>query len=110
MELSKSQKQFLLETFFKNEKYPGWGNIAESLLTKGECIVAGDRCIWLGGVGNFIETDTAEGLFGCLKYTFNFEEFFNSNYYKEAKSYHMTDLYKKKSGLEAQYNELDKLP
>lgn len=110
MELTKNQKTFLLETFFKNENYPGWGSIAESLLTKGECIVAGDRCIWLGGVGNFIQTEKAEGLFGCLKYTFNSEQFFNSLYYQVAKRNYLNDLNVKKQKLIDQCNEMEKLP
>jgi len=49
------QRQFLL-TFFTNHEVVGWQNIADNLLNKGQCIVAGKDCIWKGGIGNFIKS------------------------------------------------------
>ena len=56
MNLTESQKKFLLSTFFESDKYPGSRSIGDKLLTNGKVIVAGDRCIWIGGIGNFIQT------------------------------------------------------
>lgn len=82
-ELTENQKTFLLNNFFKNEQYAGWKNIATTLIEKGKCVVAGDRCIWLGGIGNFINTSNADGYFDCLLYEFNLDYFMTSEYYKE---------------------------
>lgn len=68
-------KEFLLETFFKNEFYAGWRNIAEELIEKGECIVAGKDCIWKGGIGNFIKTEEATDFIDCIKYKFDYNTF-----------------------------------
>ena len=68
----------IFKYFFKNESYAGWKNIANSLLETGECVVAGDKCIWIGGIGNFIKTETAEGYFGCIKYIFDLNNFLSS--------------------------------
>lgn len=51
--LNKTQKEYL--SFFENDKYNGWENIAKALIEKGSCIVAGDKPIWQGGIGNFIK-------------------------------------------------------
>ena len=48
MNLTESQKQFLLSTFFESDKYPGSRSIGDKLLTNGKVIVAGDKCIWIG--------------------------------------------------------------
>jgi hypothetical protein len=33
---------------FEHSTYPGWKSIATRLLKSGECVVAGDSCIWVG--------------------------------------------------------------
>jgi len=81
--LNENHKEYLLKYFFDNERYEGWKSIATSLLETGECVVAGDRCIWLGGIGNFIKTENEEGFFGCVKYVFDLEYFLSSEYFKE---------------------------
>jgi len=58
--LTEIQKEFLLKNFFTNENYAGWRSIATKLLTTGKCIVPGSKCIWHGGIGNFIKTAEAE--------------------------------------------------
>ncbi len=83
----------LLLTFFENEKYPGWKNIAEKLIETGKCIVAGDECIWKGAIGHFIHTTKAEGAIGCSLYTFDLEYFKTSEWYKVAKVNYLKDLY-----------------
>lgn len=82
----------LLLTFFRNERFPGWKNIAEKLIESGECIVAGQHCIWQGGIGNFITTKNAEEAINCLKYTFDSEEFKKSAWFKEIKESYLRDL------------------
>jgi hypothetical protein len=46
--LTNYQKEFILNYFFKDEKYAGWRNIGTTLLEDGECVVAGTECIWIG--------------------------------------------------------------
>ena len=55
--LTEHQINFLLK-FFENKEYSGWKNIATKLIETGSCIVAGDKCIWNGGIGNFIKNIT----------------------------------------------------
>ena len=71
IKLTDNQKEFLLNYFFKNDKYIGWKNIGTTLLETGECIVAGTDCIWVGGIGNFIKTETTTSLYKCLEYKFD---------------------------------------
>lgn len=75
--LTENQKEFLIGAFF-TPNYAGWRNIATMLVLTGKCTVAGESCIWSGGIGNFIETKEAEDLIGCLEYTFDLEEFIGS--------------------------------
>jgi len=103
--LTEVQKVFLL-TFFENEKYCGWGNIARSLLESGECVVPGDKCIWVGGIGNFIKTETVEHFHGCLKYVFDLEYFMTSAWYKEEHFIHMQKLSQKYIDVQIEYTHI----
>ena len=103
------QKQFLLDYFFKNEKYAGWRNIATALLETGTCIVAGDRSIWHGGIGNFIKTSDAPNAIDCLLYTFDLEYFFSSNWYKEINEAYVLELANKIEDLLKEHYEIKKL-
>ena len=105
-QLTKFQEEFLLDYFFKNEKYVGWRNIAESLLNKGECVVAGEKCIWIGGIGNFIETSKAEGYFGCTIYKFDLELFLSSAWYGQIFNAYISKLSDEKREIEQKYNEI----
>lgn len=80
--IDKYKEDFLLENFFKNEKYPGWKNIALELMNNKSCIVAGDSCIWIGGIGNFIKIEHSNEFIGCVRYVFLNQEFFNSAFFK----------------------------
>lgn len=107
-DLTKNQFEFILN-FFLNEKYPGWKNIAEKLIKKGKCIVAGKDRIWMGGIGNFIETNDTDEAVGCMLYSFDVANFLESEMYKEKA---LANLQKKKEDLEAllqEYNELNEL-
>lgn len=78
-----NQKEFLL-TFFKSDYYAGWRNIATKLIDFGNCIVAGNDCIWTGEIGKFITVSKAEEFIDCQLYSFNLLEFMSSPLYKNA--------------------------
>lgn len=100
--LTENQKEYLLKFFFNNEEFAGWKNIATSLLETGECVVAGDRCIWVGGIGNFIKTENAEGFYSCVKYKFDLEYFLTSEHFKEITNSYAEQLVEKKKQLDSE--------
>lgn len=104
--LTENQKNFLLNYFFKNEEFAGWKNIATLLLDKGSCIVAGKRCIWCGGIGNFIKTKNAENAIDCLLYEFDLEYFLSSEWYKRIRNDYIFILSDKKNRVECEYKEI----
>jgi hypothetical protein len=81
MKLTESQIKFILSTFFILDKYPGSKSIGENLINTGSCIVAGNECIWKGGVGNFIQTKQNPNTIGCLEYKFDLCSFLESNWF-----------------------------
>lgn len=83
--LNAAQKNFILNFFFPNVEFPGWKTVGEKLLDTGKCIVAGEKCIWLGGIGNFITVEPAEGAVGCSLYTFDIDNFLSSQLYIHTK-------------------------
>ena len=108
--LKKAQKDLCLEIFksFTNEdKFPGWGNIAEKLINTGKCIVAGDECIWKIGVGNFIKTSHAKGTVGCLLYKFDADDFIKSELYKEIRNNKIIELKKEINEQKVKLEELE---
>jgi hypothetical protein len=109
MKLTDNQKAFLLDYFFKNEVFPGWKSIASKLLDNGNCIVAGDTCIWKGGIGNFIKVRIADDFEGCCEYKFDLEDFLDSNWFKEIHNYYIAELAQKKREIENEFNEIIKL-
>lgn len=98
-----------LRTFFYNTHYAGWYNVADELLTKGKCIVAGNNCIWSGGIGNFITTKPAENAVDCTEYTFNYEEFIKSEWYMSALGEYINRISESKKVLEQHYFEISNL-
>lgn len=92
MNLTELQKKFLLSTFFESDKYPGSRSIGDKLLTNGKVIVAGDKCIWIGGIGNFIQTKETTEAIGCIEYNFDLDTFLSSNWFKEMKDLHIKEL------------------
>lgn len=107
--LTKFQKEFILNYFFKNEKYAGWRDVANKLLEKGECIVSGGDCIWNGGIGNFIKTEKSSNLIDCLEYKFDLEYFITSKWYREIKNEYMAILSNKKIAIEEEYNDINNI-
>jgi hypothetical protein len=100
-----------LRTFFyeNNSNYAGWINLADALLKHGKCIVAGNNCIWVGGIGNFITTKPAENAVDCIEYTFNYEEFTKSELYLSALREHIMRISESKKAIEQQYSEISNL-
>lgn len=103
----------ILLPFFNSHQYAGWKGIATTLIDQGECVVAGDECIWIGGIGNFIKTETADSFIGCLKYNFNKEEFLKSEWAKEtishiigSKEKYKTQLAEKLASVDVELKEL----
>jgi len=97
---------FLLEYFFKNEKYPDWRSIAYNLVTKGKCIVSGEECIWKGGIGNFIKTEPLKEAWKCSEYTFDVIDFTkNSAWFKEIKEQYEKILEQEKEQLTKELNK-----
>lgn len=109
MKLTEYQKEFLLENFFRDEKFAGWRNIAEKLIENGSCIVPGNECIWKGGIGNFISTKPSDSAVGCLEYVFSLRYFLSSNYFEEVKDYRLEELTIQKIQTERKLNELKQL-
>lgn len=110
--VSEIQKNFLLEYFFKNEDYAGWNVIASTLIKEGLCLVAGNECIWMGGIGNFITTKSDHKTihaFDCLEYQFDLDNFLTSEWYKEVKTQYVLDLLDKKNKAEQMYKEISTL-
>jgi hypothetical protein len=107
--LTDYQKEFLLEYFFLNEKYAGWKNIASTLIEAGTCIVAGNECIWKGGIGNFIKIEEAKHTVGCVLYIFDLEYFLSSEWYKEISNQYILLLSDKKRNIIQEYEEITNL-
>ncbi len=105
-ELTENQLNFLLDTFFKLEKYPGWKNIATELLKSGSCVVAGESCIWDGGIGNFIRTSSAQGYFSCLLYEFDLDHFLSSESYRAFANEHIAELSSRLKVLQSEYDDI----
>lgn len=104
--LSDYQKNFLLDYFFKNEKYAGWKSIATKLLETGQCTVAGKDCIWIGGIGNFIKTEEAKDAVDCTLYKFDLEYFFTSEWYRQIRNDYASILSSKKREIEQECEEI----
>jgi len=89
MKLTDLQRDYIINNFFDDSLYPGAISIGNKLLLSGECVVAGEKCIWEGEISNFIKTEKAEGFFGCLLYKFDIETFLSSTFFKE----HTKEIY-----------------
>ena len=87
-EFNNDQKEFII-SLFENNKYPGWKNIATSLVEKGRCIVPTDSAekLWVGGIGNFIDIvdDFDTDLVGCSLMVFSLPYLLASDYFEELK-------------------------
>ena len=95
--------------FFYDKKFAGWESIANSLLETGSCIVAGEECIWKGGVGNFINTKSAPNLIGCSEYTFDVTNFMSSEWYKESLTTYKIEAKIKLAQVEQEKSNLEEI-
>lgn len=89
------QKNWLLETFFKNEQFAGWKNIAEKLIDTGSCVTTNQgKKIWVGGIGNFIKSKPYEGGVDLIELTFDVKEFCSKDnmYFLEYYNHHVDKL------------------
>jgi len=92
--LEDSQIEFIINHFFKHDEYSGWHNIATALLDHGYCFVPGTKCVWQGGIGNFIKVEEFPELIDCVKYTFYLEEFLSSLWLNDVVYQHLYVLRK----------------
>lgn len=109
MTITEKQVNFLLENFFKNERYPGWKNIADKLIRDGQCIIAGTDKLWYGGVGNFIDIKEAPGTVGCSLLTFKKDVFLKSINFTDYKKAYLLDLSNKITEMRNTYEHVDTL-
>ena len=70
----------------------------------------GYKCIWSGGIGNFIKTTKSEEAIDCLVYTFDLGEFINSKWFEEITDIYTSELWAKKMAIDCEYYELKDLP
>ncbi len=112
MKLDKIQRDFLLETFFKDENFARWKDIAEELIDKGECVVAGEDSPWMGGIGTFITTKpTPDNYVGCCILTFDLEKFVNPDcsFFMEKHGIYIKQILAKKADIDTEVNSLLKM-
>lgn len=109
MKLDEIQKDFLLETFFKDESFAGWKSIGESLLDTGKCTIAGESCPWMGGIGNFITIAPASGdCVGCCVLSLDLESFVSKDhaFFQESYDAYLNNLNNKCAEINAQLESL----
>lgn len=113
--MTQAQTELLLE-FFRNEGYDGWKHIALNLIESGECTVAGEECIWKGGIGNFIKVEKSDTFIKCVKYKFDLKYFLSSEWFKEYRTARIAEmgdrikiLQKTKISLEEKIKEIQEL-
>ena len=94
--ISNGKLNFILESFFKNEKHAGWKNIAEELILNGKCIttIEGSR-LFGSGLSHFMTSKPSEQFLNCFEVTFDLDSFLQSKFYIDVK-----DEYIKKRFLE----------
>jgi hypothetical protein len=111
MKLTEPQIDFILDMFFKSyeSQYNGAMGIGRGLLTTGTATVAGNESIFKGGIGNFIKTSKAEGLYYCLEYKLDLESFMSSHLFREALAHTVDELKKEAAVLIEKTSNLELL-
>lgn len=104
-ELTQNQLDFLL-TFFESNQWAGWKTVATCLLKEGRCIVAGNKPMWKGGIGNFITIERAPDLYDCLLYKFDLNNFLDSEWFKSYQEEQLVIIKEKKDAIETQYSQI----
>jgi len=109
-QLTKEQKRFIIDNFFRSSQYPDYWDVGMKLLETGQCIVAGNMYSVPSNhiIAPFVHFDFAPDTIGCLLYDFNLEKFLNSKVFKEKIKEELKDLDLRKKRLEDQLSELCK--
>lgn len=85
-ELTEIQINYLLDTLFTVQRYPGSRSIGEKLLKIGHCVVAGNINIFESPIDSYIKLVGDEDFVGCVRYELDLEGFlkngFFNNYFK----------------------------
>lgn len=107
-ELTQNQKDFFYNNVFciKDNTYAGAKNIAEELMSTGQCVVAGQERIWVGGVGNFISISKAPGTVNCSFYTLDKENMFKSAWFNLILMECLARTSTIKEQVDAKYNDM----
>lgn len=104
--MNNNLKRFIKNYFFVDEFFAGWESIADSLLESGECIVAGNGRIWIGGIGDFIKVSTAPNLIGCSILKFDIAVFLSSELFKHTKESYLEQIRNDIEKLEMEYEDI----
>lgn len=113
MRLTENQEKTVLE-YFSHNLVDGVSlvsalRIGQTLIEKGKCLVAGDECIWRGGIGNFVICNKAEDAVGVLEYTFDLGTFLSSVWFRENTQHAIDGLNGKLKVMTLELNELVEL-
>ena len=98
-----------MNTFFLNEDYSGWANIARKLIETGSCITTEN--IWTGGIGNFIDCESCPEGINVVKLTFDVKAFCSKEnlFFMDAYNYHMEKLKGRLEEVKYTYYEMESL-
>lgn len=83
MNLTPSQKQFILDRFFKRLDVTNWLEIANELIEKGQCVVESNKPIWTDGIGKYITMIPNDGVFEAVIYKLDLQGFVGSVWFKQ---------------------------
>lgn len=103
MKLTEVQLNFIVNTFFTINKFPGSAASGHKLLTEGEAIIAGEKSLWDGRkIDRFIKTEKAKDVKGCLHYKLDLDGFMQSELFRDELS---IALYKARKTVQQAVNE-----
>lgn len=105
-----TEKQiYFIQTWFEDEKIPQWKSISNKLIRDGEVIIGGNSKLWLGGIGNFIETVYNGDMINCVRLKFDAEAFLKSCIFEERIHQEIKDKMKRLDELTKEIKELEEL-
>lgn len=111
--LTETQKNFIFEHFFKDDRFAGARNIMESLLEDGSCIVPNynnGKPIWTNGISHFIKIEDVPNGVGCVKYIFNYKEFINSANFGNRLNYEVDKFVEEIKKMQIHVDDLNSIP
>lgn len=106
MTLTPSQKQFILDRFFKRLDVTNWLEIANELIEKGQCVVGGSERIWKGGIGNFIEVIQDDEAFDVMLYKLDLQGLLASDWFQDSLLAYIQDASEQLMNESIRINEL----